>query len=240
MRNVFFQATTIVSIALFTTGELTSAHAGVLLDNTTAGIAPLAADKKSTFDGVFRMGVVFKANQSVTLSSLTVGLSNGFGTTGNIALYKLASATTNPNSASGGNLLSSVSTGFLSQSTTPRYVTFSIASMPTLETGQHYAMILQEFTNTSTGNYVQWHRSDPQIALPDTASIDFINFKHTFNNSVWYDTLASEYNSFYLQGTPSGASVPEPMTIALAGLGASTFVATQFLRRRRAKSSFTA
>lgn len=221
--------TILTSLLLVTCWLLSPANAGVLLDNTNGGQNTLNSGNITTLSANFYQGVVFEAKQNIVLDSLTVGISNTFKTTGTLALYRLASDVANP-ATSGSILLGSVSTGEINIATSPRYLTFSLASLPTLDTDQHYAIVLQNFTVSGT-NTARWHELDPVIGPTSTSSVDFLRYTHSSGGSTWY--TSGDNNSFYLQGTPSGAAVPEPTSIALAGIGFGVFAARRYFRRRR-------
>lgn len=220
----------LTAIFLATCCLLSTANAGVLLDNTNGGTASLDSFGYSIGYEVGTSkfparGVQFAASSNIDLTSMSLGLFKFGSPTGTFSakLYNVVGSTVSEIKSK--NIIIS------DLDSSPKFKTIDLTGF-SVEAGKTYILGLSS-TTTNQNNYLEWVKTTSPTPPTGTSGLTFNSYQ-SFVNGAW--TTGGTNASFYLQGTPSGASVPEPSAIALAIIGAGSMATRRLLLRRRRKS----
>ena len=219
--------TILTSLLLVTCWLLSPANAGVLLDNTTQGSATLDTTGYSVgFNGGTFRGVQFTSSSNIELTSMSLGLSviGSPSNTVDAKLYHVDGASITEINSKDIDI-SDLDNYY------PKFKAIDLTGF-SLEAGKTYRLGLS-LTSTSAYEWLEWVKTTSPTLPTGTSGLTFDSYK-SFISGNW--STGGTNASFYLQGTPSGASVPEPSAIALAVIGAGSMVTRRLLLRRRRKS----
>jgi hypothetical protein len=211
-----------------------AAEAGVvLLDNTNAATASLAAKNGLTTRPNRYFAYSFSTTANYTLETLTIGAFSADSTpdarTGTISLY----------SSSGGlptgTPLAQTSAAITALGT-PQYFSFSLPSSFAITAGNTYALSFAVDGLTSDNNF-RWSETDTEAIPTGSNGVSFVpslnagassRYAAENNDSTWAASLGGNRPTMYLQA----AAVPEPSTCMLTGIAIAGGVGYHRLRRR--------
>jgi hypothetical protein len=211
-----------------------AADAGVvLLDNTNAGTASLAAKNGLTTRPNRYFAYSFSTTVNYTLETLTIGAFSADSTpdarTGTVSLY----------SSSGGlptgTPLAQTSAAITALGT-PQYFSFSLPSSFAITAGNTYALSFEVDGLTSDNNF-RWSETDSEAIPTGSNGVSFVRsldagtssrYAAENNDSTWSASLGGNRPTMLLEA----AAVPEPSTWMLTSIAIAGGLGYRRLRRR--------